>query len=611
MSITGALSNAISGLNVTQRDLDTVAGNIANAETEGFTRKRIIQNEFVTNTGSASVRVVGVERVINEQAQAQLRSFGALNVGSQVTADFLNRLDTAFGEPGGISSIDTGFNQALSSLENLSASPDSSSSQVQAVNDLRVFLAQLNNLSGTVQDLRAEADVAIADVVRQANIALEGIADTNARIIAAQGTGSERANLQDQRDRFIDELAQIIDLEVTELPNSGVRIQTTGGIAIFDNQPLQLSFNQAGTVSPQTTRENGLLSTVSLVSATGSINVDLLNARGLQRGALASYITLRDETLPQIQSQLDAFASQLALSVSINEVAGTDIANGQEIDLAGIQDGNEVSLGFTNLTGQSQSVTLVQVSDASQLPLPQSFTPNPNDIVIGVDFSSPTIAADIQTALDTFAPGNGVSVGVAGTTFQITGAVLATIDELTAGISNTSFTNGLSVPLFEDSLDRSAYTNAPGTQTGFAGRIRLSDEILSDPSLLSRFETTTTNAGDSSRVNFILEQIREGVNTYSPQIGIGTALNPIQTSSEDFLQTIISTQGQRATAAQREADIAEISFNSVQERVQADSGVDINTEISRLIELERSFQANARILSTVQDLFNTLFQAVN
>ena len=137
-----------------------------------------------------------------------------------------------------------------------------------------------------------------------------------------------------------------------------------------------------------------------------------------------------------------------------------------------------------------------------------------------------------------------------------------------------------------------------------------SDEVLADPSLLSRFTSNVGNTGDSSRVDFILEQINEDIATVSPDTGIGSASNPITTTAADFLQTIISTQGQRSEAAQNASEASQISFNNVQAIFQSESEVNIDIELARLIELEQAFQANARVLQTVQDLADALFNAV-
>ncbi|MEP1441800.1 MAG: flagellar basal body protein, partial [Hyphomicrobiales bacterium] len=215
MSLSQSLNISLAGLNANQRSLDVVAGNIANAETEGYTRKTVSQTALIADDRVNGVRVGEVERVLNVEVQSQARTLAGVNVGNSITADYLNRLDVAFGAPGEPTAIDTTFNNAIASLEALSTSPEDFNAQIQAVNDLQVFTSQLNSLSQTVQDLRQEADLALQQSISQANDALNSLEDVNRRILTNGSTSENSAFLQDERDQYIDQLAQLIDIEVT------------------------------------------------------------------------------------------------------------------------------------------------------------------------------------------------------------------------------------------------------------------------------------------------------------------------------------------------------------------------------------------------------------
>lgn len=613
MSLSQSLSISLAGLNANQRSLDVVAGNIANAETEGYTRKTVSQTALIANDRVNGVRVGEVERVLNAEVQSQARSLAGVNVGNGITADYLNRLDVAFGAPGEPTAIDTTFNNAIASLEALSTSPEDFNAQIQALNDLQIFTSQLNSLTDTIQGLRQEADFGIQQSISQANDALASLEDVNRRILTNGSTSENSAFLQDERDQYIDQLSQLIDIEVTPTANNGVNITTTSGLTLFSSGPAQLNFVQAGTVVANSSTENGTLFNPTITSG-NDIFTNLLGSIGVQEGAVAAYGEIRDDVLVEVQNQLDAFAAQISLAISNVDVDSTAVAGGLAVDTVGAVDGNQVSLGFTDATGQAQSVTLIQVSDPALLPVDNGFTAEPNDIVIGVDFNSPTAAADIQAALDAELPTNGISFATAGTTLSVTTAGVASVDDLSANITNSGFTdNGVAFALFQDGQSGGAFTNEVGVsggQVGYAGRIQLSAQVLADPSLLSRFTSNVGNTGDSSRVDFILEQINEDTVTVSPNTGIGSASNPITTTASDFLQTIISTQGQRSQAAQNASDASQISFNNVQAIFQSESEVNIDVELARLIELEQAFQANARVLTTIQDLADALFNAV-
>ena len=73
MSLSQSLSISLAGLNANQRSLDVVAGNIANAETEGYTRKTISQTALIADDRVNGVRVGEVARVLDAEVQSQAR----------------------------------------------------------------------------------------------------------------------------------------------------------------------------------------------------------------------------------------------------------------------------------------------------------------------------------------------------------------------------------------------------------------------------------------------------------------------------------------------------------------------------------------------------------
>src|SRR5437763_16635475 len=117
---------------------------------------------------------------------------------------------------------------------------------------------------------------------------------------------------------------------------------------------------------------------------------------------------MRDQTLVQAPSQLDQIAAGLARTLSERSICGTAVTSGAQsgfdIDLNGSLDGNSLHLTYTdNGTNTQRSVTLLRVDDASALPLSNAATSDPNDTVIGLDFSggAPSIASQLNAALGT------------------------------------------------------------------------------------------------------------------------------------------------------------------------------------------------------------------
>src|SRR5262245_6447610 len=132
MGLTTALSSALSGLQATQQGMSLVADNVANANTPGYIRKTLLQqNSFAGGTG---VQVLGISRELDLLVQKQLRAEVAGGNYASTINDFYTRLNQTFGTPGGNDALDTLFNNFTSSLNALTASPDSIAAQGQVLN---------------------------------------------------------------------------------------------------------------------------------------------------------------------------------------------------------------------------------------------------------------------------------------------------------------------------------------------------------------------------------------------------------------------------------------------------------------------------------------------
>ena len=104
MGLTQAISSALSGLRVTQAGLGIVADNVANADTVGYSRKKVLQSAAEAN--GSGVRLVGIGRELDVFIQRQLRSELAGANYAGVQADYYSRIDQIYGQPGSQSAAD-------------------------------------------------------------------------------------------------------------------------------------------------------------------------------------------------------------------------------------------------------------------------------------------------------------------------------------------------------------------------------------------------------------------------------------------------------------------------------------------------------------------------
>lgn len=611
MSLSSALGAAMSGLNVSQSGIDITARNIANVGTPGYTRKVQQQVNALAGGEGIGVRREAAQRQIDEFLQQQLRTASASTAGLNIKSSMLSRIDSMFGAPNSNASIAGAISSLATMLQELVNNPESDSARASLINEASNLAAKMNRMSDTIQDMRLEAERNIAAGVEQANALLQTIAAVNNQISQRQAGSMSVGDLQDKRDMAIDELSRLMDVKVVNRDDGTVTIFTSGGQLLLDRTPVELTFDERTQIDATSTYENGGMGTIRLVS--GSNNIDLIAAGAIRSGALAGYVEMRDSVLPQAQAQLDELAAQLALALSEETVASDaavdGAAEGFEIDTASMLSGNTISLTYS-VGGVRQNVTIVRVDDPSVLPLSNNVTANPNDVVIGLNFNQPMagIVADLQAAL----PAEVVVSNPSGSVlrFMDDGAAdTSDIEALSATVTPAGLADGSTgMALFVDGLNGKIFSNSldvPPQKAGFASRIQINPALLTDDTLLVSYDTGVP-LGDSTRPLDLLARLTSNTRTYMPSTGIGGSASPFNGSIDEFARRLVSFQSSQAANAERDASAQQVVSSSLQDRFDAQTGVSIDDEMSNLLLLQNAYSANARVISTIQDLFNVL-----
>jgi flagellar hook-associated protein 1 FlgK len=617
MGLSQALAAAVSGLHANQAGLSLVAGNVANANTPGYVRKTINQVATADAGTTIGVRIGDVQRHLDEFVQKQLRAENAGAAYADLRANFYDQLQQIYGQPGSNTSLDSTFNNLTSALQALAASPDDSSARIGVVSAAQLLAQQLNAMAQNVQDFRENAENGIAASVSTANEMMRRIADLNTQIAQSGRQDTATATLMDQRDSAIDQLSQILDINVVSGPNNQVTVYTGSGLLLVGDKAATLSFDARGSLSASaqwsadpTKRGVG---TISLVSPNGN-PIDMIETHSIRSGQLAAYLQLRDQDLVQAQNQLDAIASSMASALSDKTTNGTAVTSGAQagfdIDIGSLLEGNTFSVSYLDkLTNTQRQITFVRVDDPTVLPLSDTATANANDRVVGIDFSSgmASVWSQISSALST----TGISSSNTGTTLRLLndgagGRVTLTNASTTA--TATSFGGGdAQLPLFTD--DGSVYTGsfrASGVQSqGFASRITVNGALVADPSKLVAYQSAT-QAGDATRPNFILAQLSNSTLTFNPNSGIGTVSAPYSGSLDGFMRKVIAFQGDAASTAKTLKEGQDIVLSSLQQRFSENSSVNIDTEMTNLLDLQNAYAANARVMSTIKEMLDTL-----
>lgn len=622
MGLASVLNNANSGLGITQSSLEVVARNIANADTPGYTKKTQQQGNLVLGQESFGVRDLGVTREVDIFLQAKMRLEVSAFSSADIKHQFLARIDQLFGTPGGANALDTIVNAFTESLQQLTTTPESFATREAVIGDAQVLTQQLGLLSSEIQAMRQQAEAGLAAAVADLNDSLAQLAKINQQLSLSAALSTPNADLLDERDKFIDRIAEFVEVSVVERPDGSTALFTKSGNALLEGLPSELVFDERGDITAQslysTNETDRGVGTIKLTGSNG-YEIDLIQNDILDSGKIGAFIELRDSTLVQAQAQLDELAHGMAQAFANKDVAGTAAVvgpqQGFDIDTTGLQPGNPITLSFTTTPpGVQQTVTIIRVDDPTQLPLSNDLTPNPNDTVIGVDFSGgiAAAAATIDAAL-----GAGVTVSAPGGNvlqFLDDGAANTTnIDSLTATVTATSTQDdGLQLPFFVDGLGAGVYSaslDGGSQKIGFAGRISLNPQVVQNNELLVRYASSPqTPLGDTARPLELLARLDERSFTFSPASGIGDVSAPYSDSITSFAQRVVDFQAGQASEAERAKTTQDIVVSALRQKFVSDTGVDIDQELSDLINLQNAFAANARVVQVVDELMRLLVQ---
>lgn len=305
MTISGALSNALSGLNASSRAADVVSANLANVLTEGFAPRDI---SLAAQRDGRGVSVVGITRYVDNALLGDRRLADSDRAAAETRTNFAAQIEQALGTPGETGALSTRLAALEASLVTASTRPEEPNRLQTVVQDAARLGESLNTISNRIEVLRSRADTDIARTVDRINTGLEQVSTLNKQITEALFNGRATAPLEDQRQQVIDGLSEFLPLRQLPRDHGVVALVTTGGALVLDGLPAKLEFEPATIVTPHMTLENGLLSGIKV----NGQSVNIGGGRGpLAGGQLAALFDIRDDLGVKAQSGVDAVARDL------------------------------------------------------------------------------------------------------------------------------------------------------------------------------------------------------------------------------------------------------------------------------------------------------------
>jgi flagellar hook-associated protein 1 len=309
MSISGALSNALSGLTVSSRAADVVSSNIANAMTEGYgTRSLSVASRIIAGDGSGA-RVTGVARHEDPVLVGARRRTEADLAFRDAQAAHLARIEALIGQPDQLGSLAARSAALEAALTSAAANPQAQPRLAAAVAAAVALADTFNAVSGGIQSERLQADAEIATAVTRINGALDQLAALNTRIRQDQGGGRDVSSLLDAQAQLVDMIAPMVPLHARRDALGALQLYSADGVALLDGRAATLSFEPAPVMTPGMSLSDGSLSGLVIDGRAAGLSG---NVPALSGGGLAALFARRDTWGPAAQAGLDALARDLA-----------------------------------------------------------------------------------------------------------------------------------------------------------------------------------------------------------------------------------------------------------------------------------------------------------
>jgi flagellar hook-associated protein 1 FlgK len=354
------LQTALSGLVADQQAIDIAGNNIANANTEGYSRETVVMGSnppidiaalsTVTGQGGQLPTGVSVEaytRIRNSYLDAQYRTQNSALSGASTQSQELQRAQGAFNEPSstGIAAQLSEFWSAWNSLANAPASGSAKEGVVGAGQHLATALHEVGAQLETIASQAGEQYAALAGPSGEVASYASQIAELNGQIKQAEASGQKPNGMLDRRDLLLDKLSSLANVNVTQQPN-GMDTVSFGDAS----KPLV----EGSTVNwPQ-----------ALTSAAGGKLGALLSLNG-PGGALSTYLGSLNNVAATLAESVNALhtstpffsgntASTLAVAVTASQVqAGSGEAGSNNVAqaIAALR-GGEAEQGYATLVEQ-------------------------------------------------------------------------------------------------------------------------------------------------------------------------------------------------------------------------------------------------------------------
>lgn len=240
MTLWSSLYVGTSGLQTSQNALNTVAHNLTNTDTEGYTRQQVEQSDKVYITVSKGASAISYQQTglgVTYSNVKQIRDIfldktyrreSGRSSFYQISSETLNEVEDLLGEMNG-EAFQTQLSDLWTSVQELSKDPCSSVTQATLVQEAAEFLTRAHAVYDGLSDYQNNLNLQVKQKVEQINEYGLQVLSLNDQIRNIESGKVESANdLRDQRNKILDELGKLVDISYNEDMWGNVSVQIEG-----------------------------------------------------------------------------------------------------------------------------------------------------------------------------------------------------------------------------------------------------------------------------------------------------------------------------------------------------------------------------------------------
>ena len=579
MSNIGMVLNiATTALNAQQYGMGVTAQNIANVNTEGYSRQSpvLVAEQPLLYEGLLLGRGVDTEQVSRSSDQFienKLMREKSSMLSSSEMEKYMQVLEGFFNENSG-TSISTMVSEFWNGWYDISNNPSGASERISLYEQSLLLSEQFNALGTDLIQIDTDLTGAVTSGIEKINKITHEIAQVNGQIVSMEANNVAN-DLRDKRNTLVSELNEYLDVKAFEQSDGSLTIVAPRGCTLVQgnsNYNLEMGGSNGDRVIWQDS---------------GGGYVDITNH--LSNGKLGGWLDIRDEIIAKNQLDLDALAKEFIWSVNQQHTQGVGLE------------------GFSTVTGNYRATDTSAAMDSTGL----SFA----DKIVDGDFrlclydsngnydidATLSIDADVTSIDDIATAINAIDVTM----------ISATV------VDNKLQISGVNGYEFAFSDDNSNVLAALGINTFFtgssAGNMWVNDVIGLNKNNIAAAQVASDGSmasGDNNNALAItdLQSATMSISQWTCDRINGNTQGSIISTTEDYYHSMVGTIGIVSASVSRDRSFGEMMVNELSTIRDSISAVSLDEEMTNLIKFQHAYAAAAKLIGVADEMLNTLLE---